>query len=119
MTQKHFFTRIRAGRLVRVCPNGLVSSPSSQTLSNMAENSTNFATLYSTGLGQALVTLLTCCGVWLGTGRGSAQPANDSFANRLQLTGTNITNSVSNTGATAETGEPSHNGTNAALSSIW
>src|SRR6266700_6101730 len=63
-------------------------------------------------------TLLACCWLCL-AGSSSAQPANDNFTNRLQLTGTNITNVVSNTGATAEPGEPSHNGTNPAVSSIW
>src|SRR5437667_12168290 len=47
-----------------------------------------------------------------------AQPANDNFADRITLIGTNITFTASNVGATAEPGEPLHWG-RAGGSSVW
>ncbi|MDB5330308.1 MAG: hypothetical protein JWP03_1459 [Phycisphaerales bacterium] len=43
---------------------------------------------------------------------------NDNFANRTTLTGTSITTTGSNSGATKETGEPNHGG-NAGGHSVW
>lgn len=45
-------------------------------------------------------------------------PANDSFASRLTLTGTNATGTVVTTAATKETGEPDHAG-NSGGRSVW
>ncbi len=47
-----------------------------------------------------------------------AQPANDMFANRTVITGTNIVVTGSNVGATKETGEPNHAGY-AGGASVW
>jgi hypothetical protein len=47
-----------------------------------------------------------------------APPANDSFADRIILTGTNIVATGSNVGATKEAGEPDHAG-NAGGASVW
>lgn len=44
----------------------------------------------------------------LGMSSSQAQPANDLFANRIILTGTNIVATGSNVGATKEPGEPNH-----------
>ncbi len=49
----------------------------------------------------------------------SPPPANDMFANALQLTGTNIVVTGSNVGATKEPGEPSHAGGTGAASIWW
>src|SRR5260370_2993655 len=46
------------------------------------------------------------------------EPANNDFANRSSLTGTNILLSASNTGATKEPGEPNHWG-RIGGSSVW
>ena len=51
--------------------------------------------------------------------RSQAQPANDMFANRKVITGTNITAAGSNTGATRETGEPFHAGVSGGASVWW
>src|SRR5262245_6003692 len=48
----------------------------------------------------------------------SAAPANDRFANRILITGTNVTVTGSNVGANKEGGEPAHAG-NAGGSSVW
>jgi hypothetical protein len=48
----------------------------------------------------------------------AAVPANDRFSNRIILTGTNVTVTGSNVGATKEGGEPDHAG-NAGGSSVW
>src|SRR5204863_4912187 len=45
-------------------------------------------------------------------------PINDNFTNRITLTGTSISNFVSNSGATRETGEPQHSSL-PSNSSIW
>lgn len=47
-----------------------------------------------------------------------AGPTNDNFASPTVLTGTNLTVTGSNRGATAETSEPDHNG-NPASRSVW
>jgi hypothetical protein len=48
----------------------------------------------------------------------AAAPANDRFINRIVLTGTNITTTGSNVGASKESGEPNHAG-NVGGKSIW
>jgi len=48
----------------------------------------------------------------------SAAPANDRFANRMALTGTNLTVTGSNVGAGKENGEPAHAG-NLGGKSVW
>ena len=48
----------------------------------------------------------------------SAAPANDRFANRITLTGTNVTVTGSNIGANKEGGEPQH-AANAGGNSVW
>src|SRR5512140_350006 len=48
----------------------------------------------------------------------SAQPANDMFANRTSISGTNITVFGSNIGASKEYGEPYHGG-DAGGASVW
>src|ERR1051325_3120047 len=55
---------------------------------------------------------------FLASNSGSAAPANDRFANRSALTGTNITVTGSNVGANKESGEPAHAG-NPGGKSIW
>ena len=47
------------------------------------------------------------------------QPANDMFANRTVITGTNINVTGSNVGATQEIGEPSHAGETGGASVWW
>ncbi len=42
--------------------------------------------------------------------RGWSQPANDSFANAIVLTGATVLTTGSNVGATKEPGEPDHAG---------
>jgi thiol-disulfide isomerase/thioredoxin len=54
----------------------------------------------------------------LGVSLSQAQPANDMFANRTVITGTNIVVSGSNVGATREAGEPYHAG-EAGGASVW
>jgi hypothetical protein len=49
------------------------------------------------------------------TGTG---PANDSFANRIALTGTSVSTSGTNANASAEAGEPAH-ASNVAVKSVW
>src|SRR5664280_641951 len=61
-----------------------------------------------------LITIITVVGVSL----SQAQPANDMFANRIVITGTNVVVTGSNVGATRETGEPYHAG-NTGGASIW
>lgn len=51
-------------------------------------------------------------------GDSSFGPANDSFANRAVLVGTNVSVTGGNVNATAQTGEPNHAG-NAASKSVW
>lgn len=51
-------------------------------------------------------------------GDSSFGPANDSFANRAVLAGTNVSVTGGNVNATAQTGEPNHAG-NAASKSVW
>jgi hypothetical protein len=48
-----------------------------------------------------------------------AQPANDNFANRVVLAGTNISLTASNIGATKELGEPNHGGKTGGASVWW
>ena len=50
--------------------------------------------------------------------RYRAAPANDDFANRLLLDGTNVSMTASNVGATVEPGEPEHS-TSPAHQSVW
>jgi thiol-disulfide isomerase/thioredoxin len=54
----------------------------------------------------------------LATTHSQAQPANDAFANRIQLVGSNAVASGSSVGATWENGEPYHAG-NAGGASVW
>src|SRR6266516_2922514 len=56
----------------------------------------------------------------LGISAGPLRPAevNDRFANRLPLSGTNLTVTGSNTNATKEAGEPDHAG-NGGGKSVW
>jgi thiol-disulfide isomerase/thioredoxin len=54
----------------------------------------------------------------LGVSLGHAQPANDMFANRIVITGTNIVVTGSSVGATKEAGEPNHAG-NSGGASVW
>jgi hypothetical protein len=56
--------------------------------------------------------------IGLGVSLSQAQPANDMFANRIVITGTNIVVSGSSVGATRETGEPYHGG-NSGGASVW
>jgi len=49
---------------------------------------------------------------------GQVRPANDNFANAIQLNGTNVTISGSNVNATREPGEPDHAG-NSGGKSVW
>lgn len=46
--------------------------------------------------------------IGLGVLRSQAQPANDMFASRIVIAGTNVTVTGSSVGATKETGEPNH-----------
>ena len=46
--------------------------------------------------------------IGLGASFSQGQPANDMFANRTVITGTNVLVSGSNAGATREAGEPYH-----------
>jgi len=52
-------------------------------------------------------------------GSATAVPANDNFANRVVLTGSNPSSSRSNRGATFETGEPLHDDTYGGKSIWW
>ncbi len=54
----------------------------------------------------------------LGTARAQFQPANDMFANRIVITGTNLAVTGLNLDATKEPGEPDHAG-NSGGASIW
>jgi thiol-disulfide isomerase/thioredoxin len=56
--------------------------------------------------------------IGLGALLTQAQPANDMFANRTVITGTNIVVTGSSVGATKEPGEPNHAG-NAGGASVW
>ncbi|MDJ0662712.1 MAG: Calx-beta domain-containing protein, partial [Crocosphaera sp.] len=49
----------------------------------------------------------------------STAPINDNFANRSQLTGDNVTATGTNSGATAETGEPNHAAVSTPINSVW
>ena len=51
-------------------------------------------------------------------GNSSFGPANDSFANRIVLSGASVVTTGGNANATAETGEPTHAGS-AAATSVW
>lgn len=55
----------------------------------------------------------------LGVTQCPAAPANDMFANRLVVTGTNFSVSGSNVGATLEAGEPEHAGDSGGASAWW
>jgi thiol-disulfide isomerase/thioredoxin len=57
--------------------------------------------------------------IGLGAGLIEAQPANDMFASRSVITGTNIIVTGSSVGATRETGEPSHAGYTGGASVWW
>jgi thiol-disulfide isomerase/thioredoxin len=61
-----------------------------------------------------LITVLAGLGVTL----SPAQPANDMFANRIVITGTNIVVTGSSVGAAREAGEPNHAG-NSGGASVW
>src|SRR5262245_40950878 len=69
--------------------------------------------------------LVTACGLVLGgllmTNNAVAQvrPANDNFANAIQLVGTNLTAHGSNVNATKERGEPNHAGQPGGKSVWW
>ena len=52
-------------------------------------------------------------------GDSSFGPANDNFANRAALVGTNLSATGGTANATAQPGEPAHAGTNAPAKSIW
>ncbi len=52
-------------------------------------------------------------------GDSSFGPANDNFANRAALVGTNLSATGGTANATAQPGEPPHAGTNAPAKSIW
>jgi len=54
----------------------------------------------------------------LGLSLSQAQPANDLFANRIVITGTNVVTTGSSVGATRETSEPYHAG-NTGGASVW
>lgn len=56
--------------------------------------------------------------VGLGVSLGQAQPANDLFADRIVITGTNVAVTGSNVGASKEPGEPNHAG-NSGGASVW
>ena len=69
-------------------------------------------------MGNHLLHLLLLC-IFCASPRAFAQtPANDNLANATTLTGTNVTVTASNAGATTEPGEPNHAGYPAAHS-IW
>jgi thiol-disulfide isomerase/thioredoxin len=55
----------------------------------------------------------------LGACPANAQPANDMFANRITITGTNFTVTGSNVGASSEPGEPYHAGEPGGVSVWW
>jgi thiol-disulfide isomerase/thioredoxin len=55
----------------------------------------------------------------LGASVSQGQPANDMFANRRVISGTNIVVTGSNVGATKETGEPDHAGEPGSTSVWW
>ena len=55
----------------------------------------------------------------LGASLGHASPANDMFANRTVIAGTNITVTTSSVGATREPGEPYHAGYSGGASIWW
>ena len=57
--------------------------------------------------------------IGLGASLSSGQPANDMFASRTVITGTNITVTGSSVGATRETGEPYHAGMSGGASVWW
>ena len=59
------------------------------------------------------------CLLAVGLPLAHAAPANDMFANRIVLNGTNIVLTGSNVGATRETGEPYHANTTGGLSIWW
>ena len=62
---------------------------------------------------------ITILATWLaGIGSGHAAPANDSFTNRVALTGTNVSVAGTNVDATKEPGEPKHAGRPGAHS-VW
>jgi thiol-disulfide isomerase/thioredoxin len=54
----------------------------------------------------------------LGAIKGQCAPANDNFVNRITISGTNLTLTANNTGATGENAEPSH-ADNTATRSVW
>jgi hypothetical protein len=66
------------------------------------------------------IALILATAVLLGSVREvlSAAPANDRFANRITITGTNVTVTGSNTNANKEAGEPAHAG-NVGGKSVW
>jgi thiol-disulfide isomerase/thioredoxin len=57
--------------------------------------------------------------IGLGAALSQAQPANDLFANRITITGTNIVVTGSNAGATKETGEPPYIAGSSGGASVW
>ena len=57
--------------------------------------------------------------IGLGASLSQAQPANDLFANRIVITGTNIAVTGNNVSATRESGEPYHAGYSGGLSVWW
>jgi thiol-disulfide isomerase/thioredoxin len=62
---------------------------------------------------------LVVASVFLAGRAAIAQPANDLFANAIQLSGSSLTVTGSNVGATAEPGESEHDGDNPARASVW
>ena len=62
--------------------------------------------------------LLVTAIIGLGTFLTQAQPANDRFANRIVISGTNTVVTGSSVGATKESGEPYHAG-NSGGASVW
>jgi thiol-disulfide isomerase/thioredoxin len=57
--------------------------------------------------------------IGLGASYSQGQPANDMFANRTLISGTNVLVTGSNAGATREAGEPYHAGMNGGASVWW
>jgi thiol-disulfide isomerase/thioredoxin len=57
--------------------------------------------------------------IGLGAPLSQAQPANDMFANRIVITGTNIVTTGSSVGATRESGEPLYHAGNSGGASVW
>ena len=63
--------------------------------------------------------MLSAAFIGLGVSPSQAQPANDLFANRTVITGTNSVVTVNSAGATRETGEPYHANVGGGASVWW